>query len=664
VKRSRVEDGEEIVLSMLNEGQTFGGVALLDDRPHSAAAIAVTEVELVSFDREQFLQATATTPDLHKYLGAVNRVYAMSGGLVTLFEGEFRGQRAFVTVTRLDDGREVIVHHVIDRAIYSASVEIPAGVRCSDFVYRDDKRGILRVLTTYDRRLMGVHAEGPWEELSRVHNLLLERTPLPREALQQFSDSGYLWEPSPAQLLTHPQAMLCRCLRLTRTAVESAIAQGAVTLEDLSRETGATTVCGACTASIATLFSSAGQAVRLCKEIEVTRDVRSYRFKPGTQSVDGGETGPEAFRPALPGQHVVISAEIDGLWVQRPYTITSPAGCTEWREITVKREEHGFLSNWLFKRPQEPRLKLSHPKGDFWVNPTIGEPVVCLVAGIGMTPALAIARSVDEAQGDRRLHIDYSARTRVDLAYREELDELAARHDNISVQYRATGGRQHLDLAGVQAMHARWPGAQYLVCGPAGYMQAAQNMLLEVGVKPERIRLEVFTSVGHAPSETTPEPTAAKLLQLVVTMGLSAFYLLQGALDWDSIGMTALQQSNTYLMVTGALLMAFIGYQWYLPFLRLTNQSSPTAPRLHGQLGMLAPILLYLHSVSLGFAYTVVLSSLFIFNTMVGALDKTLIRRHAERQRFQRVWLLVHVPASFLVTGLTLIHLLYALAYK
>ena len=121
VKRSRVEDGEEVILSMLHEGQTFGGLAVLEDRPHSAAAIAESAVELVTFDREQFLEATAAVPELHDYLGAVKRVYAMSGGLVTVFDGEFRGRPAMVTVVRLSDGREVIVNHVIDRAIYSAS---------------------------------------------------------------------------------------------------------------------------------------------------------------------------------------------------------------------------------------------------------------------------------------------------------------------------------------------------------------------------------------------------------------------------------------------------------------------------------------------------------------------------------------------------------------
>ncbi|MCZ6458009.1 MAG: cyclic nucleotide-binding domain-containing protein, partial [Gammaproteobacteria bacterium] len=664
VKSARLEDGVEIILSMLHEGHTFGGLAVLEDRPHTAAAIAVSAVELVIFDRKQFLQATAAVPELHEYLGAVKRVYAMTGGLATLFDGEFRGQPALVTVVQLDDGREVIVNHVIDRAIYSASLEIPPDAECEDFIYRDDRREILRILTTHNGELVRVHVEGPWLELSQVHALLLDQVQLDSEALQQFHESGHLLEPSPAQLAADPNAILCPCLGLTRRAIESVIVHGVDTLEDLSRETGVTTVCGACTASIASMLSSTGQVVQLSEEIEAAPDVRSFRFTPCEEIVADGEIESQPLRPCLPGQHVVVSAEIDGTWVQRPYTITSPARCTQWREITVKREDHGFLSNWLFKQPRNPHLKLSHPKGDFWIDPDLSETVVCLVAGIGMTPALAIARSIDEVTSNQTLHIDYSARTQINFAYRTELDELAARNDNISVNYRATGGRQHLDLDAISSIHASLPGARYLVCGPPGYMQSAQAMLLEVGVRPERVQMEVFTSVGHAPVHTTPEHGAAKLLQLAVTLGMCAYYLVQSALGWGLSAIVALQQIDAYRFTTGSLLIAFIGYQWYLPYLRLTRRLALTAMERHSYLGMLAPVLLYLHSVSLGFAYTVVLSSLFVFNTMVGAVDKTLIRNLEWRQRFHRFRLLVHIPSSCLITVLALIHMVFALAYK
>ena len=156
----------------------------------------------------------------------------------------------------------------------------------------------------------------------------------------------------------------------------------------------------------------------------------------------------------------------------------------------------------------------------------------------------------------------------------------------------------------------------------------------------------------------------AKLLQAIATLSLCTLYILQSTLDWGLSAVIALQQIDAYRFTTGSLLIAFIGYQWYMPYLRLTRRLAVTATQRHSYLGMIAPILLYLHSVSTGFAYTVVLSSLFVFNAMVGAVDKTLIRNLERRQRFHRLRLLAHIPSSCLITVLALIHMVYALAYK
>ena len=100
------------------------------------------------------------------------------------------------------------------------------------------------------------------------------------------------------------------------------------------------------------------------------------------------------------------------------------------------------------------------------------------------------------------------------------------------------------------------------------------------------------------------------------------------------------------------------------PAARFNQLLAPSALPWHRHLGVLAPVLLYLHSVSLGIAYTFVLSLLFVLNTMIGAVDKTWLRNFEQRERFQRIWLLLHVPSACLVTVLAVIHMVYALAYK
>jgi CRP/FNR family transcriptional regulator, cyclic AMP receptor protein len=48
------DDGREVILSMLAPGDFFGEMALLDDEPRSATAIAVEDCDLLSLERSDF----------------------------------------------------------------------------------------------------------------------------------------------------------------------------------------------------------------------------------------------------------------------------------------------------------------------------------------------------------------------------------------------------------------------------------------------------------------------------------------------------------------------------------------------------------------------------------------------------------------------------------
>jgi CRP/FNR family cyclic AMP-dependent transcriptional regulator len=57
-------EGREAVLNVVHEGEVFGEIALFDGRPRTAAAIAVTDCELMSIDRRHFLPLVREQPDI------------------------------------------------------------------------------------------------------------------------------------------------------------------------------------------------------------------------------------------------------------------------------------------------------------------------------------------------------------------------------------------------------------------------------------------------------------------------------------------------------------------------------------------------------------------------------------------------------------------------
>jgi CRP-like cAMP-binding protein len=57
-------DGRDIVLNIIHEGEVFGEIALLDGRPRTADATAMTPCELIVIERRDFVPFLRSQPDL------------------------------------------------------------------------------------------------------------------------------------------------------------------------------------------------------------------------------------------------------------------------------------------------------------------------------------------------------------------------------------------------------------------------------------------------------------------------------------------------------------------------------------------------------------------------------------------------------------------------
>lgn len=64
VKISKIVDGTEVTLAILKKGDMFGEMALLENKPRSASAIAEDECRLMTVNRSNFNQMVATQPRL------------------------------------------------------------------------------------------------------------------------------------------------------------------------------------------------------------------------------------------------------------------------------------------------------------------------------------------------------------------------------------------------------------------------------------------------------------------------------------------------------------------------------------------------------------------------------------------------------------------------
>ena len=58
------EDGRDIVLNTIREGEVFGEIALLDGHPRTADATAISDCELFVLERREFIPFLRTQPDV------------------------------------------------------------------------------------------------------------------------------------------------------------------------------------------------------------------------------------------------------------------------------------------------------------------------------------------------------------------------------------------------------------------------------------------------------------------------------------------------------------------------------------------------------------------------------------------------------------------------
>jgi CRP/FNR family cyclic AMP-dependent transcriptional regulator len=61
---NRSLDGKDAVFNLINVGEIFGEIALLDGRPRTADALAMTDCELMVIDRREFVPLVESRPDI------------------------------------------------------------------------------------------------------------------------------------------------------------------------------------------------------------------------------------------------------------------------------------------------------------------------------------------------------------------------------------------------------------------------------------------------------------------------------------------------------------------------------------------------------------------------------------------------------------------------
>ncbi|WP_324642876.1 1,2-phenylacetyl-CoA epoxidase subunit PaaE [Pseudarthrobacter sp. LT1] len=240
----------------------------------------------------------------------------------------------------------------------------------------------------------------------------------------------------------------------------------------------------------------------------------------------------------LPGQYVALRTTLpdeggEPKEIRRSYSICAEPrsfadGTSEIR-VAIKKDLGGLFSTWANAELKAgDTLDVMSPMGAFVskhgrdgvavdqnVMNSMNHPedlageagnFVAIAAGSGITPVIAIARTLLAANPDTRFDLIYANKAAMDVMFLEELADLKdkypqrlAIHHVLSREQRIApllSGR--IDAEKLQqllgtALHAD-DVDEWFLCGPFELVQLCRDTLAERGVKPENVRFELFTS--------------------------------------------------------------------------------------------------------------------------------------------------------------------------
>ncbi|PRB44969.1 phenylacetic acid degradation protein [Arthrobacter sp. MYb23] len=240
----------------------------------------------------------------------------------------------------------------------------------------------------------------------------------------------------------------------------------------------------------------------------------------------------------LPGQYVALRTTLpdeqgEPHEVRRSYSICAEPrsfedGSSEIR-VAIKKDLGGLFSTWanadlkagdvldvmspqgaFISRHGKDGASVQHNVMNSMNHPEelAGEPgnFVAIAAGSGITPVIAIARTLLAANPETTFDLVYANKAAMDVMFLEELADLKDKYPSRLALHHVLSREQRIaplmtgriDSEKLQALLSSAIRAEdvdeWFLCGPFELVQLCRDTLASRGVEPEHVRFELFTT--------------------------------------------------------------------------------------------------------------------------------------------------------------------------
>ena len=202
--------------------------------------------------------------------------------------------------------------------------------------------------------------------------------------------------------------------------------------------------------------------------------------------------------PYQPGQFITLALPGAQGPIYRSYSLCGDGRQDAPWEITIKRQEGGRASNYLYSNAQPGMLlQASAPVGTFTLPPqlTPGMTLIFVATGSGITPIMGMLRALARVAPSLRLRVrlHYAYRTPDDAIYGPQLAALDPQRQwlqqwhYLSAHNNRMTGERVIAASGADAQRAHW-----YVCGSDHLKRALEAQLLRAGAPQAQFHSESF----------------------------------------------------------------------------------------------------------------------------------------------------------------------------
>ena len=230
------------------------------------------------------------------------------------------------------------------------------------------------------------------------------------------------------------------------------------------------------------------------------------------------------------GQYLTFKVNLQNEEVRRSYSICSAPFDDELR-VAVKQIAEGAFSTFANQNLKTgDSLETMAPLGNFTVTPdaSAAKNHVFFAAGSGITPVLAMVKTLLSKEPQSTIHLFYANKSAVNTIFKNQLDELAAKNQQFKLHYfytqedsgkAITNGR--IDAAKCGDIHNEFLNGVTIdaiySCGPQDMIMAVKDYFTGKGVDAKKIHFELFT-VTAAPVKEASTSDANVTAKMVVIM--------------------------------------------------------------------------------------------------------------------------------------------------